>query len=227
MQTQAPDVAARLRDDDKKRGARWFGYAVLLACALLLGGCMHSIQADFVHHYTLGNAAPTHAPGQAPERGRKVLQISRIVVPSWLAGNAMYYRLEYRDDRSLATYAHSNWIAPPATLLESVIQDTIAARGNWRAVTGPGNPASADATLHLKLDDFSQAFSRLDDSAGVIDATATLIDNHDDSVVGQRHFHVEIVTPTPDAQGGAKALGEASRQFADELQRWLRRKTRR
>ncbi|MGH8145328.1 MAG: ABC-type transport auxiliary lipoprotein family protein [Rhodanobacteraceae bacterium] len=182
---------------------------------------MHSTRADFARHYSLGSSAPAHVADQTANHGRKILQITRITVPSWLAGTAMYYRLDYQGDHRAATYAHSDWIAPPATLLESIIQNTTAANGNWHAVIGPGNPAKADASLRLQLDDFSQAFSQPRDSAGVIDATATLIDNHDDSVISQQHWHIEVAAPTADAQGGVKALGKASRQLANDLQRWL------
>lgn len=218
---RAPWTACVFRNDDRKRKSHWCECIAPLVCTLLLAGCMHSTKADFPRHYTLGNPAPAHAVSGTASHGRKVLQISRVIVPPWLAGNAMYYRLDYRDGRSLASYAHSDWIAPPATLLESIIQNTIAADGNWQAVIGPGNPASADANLHVRLDDFSQAFSHPHASTAVIDATATLIDNRNDSVIGQRHWHIEVAAPTADAQGGAKALGKASRQLANDLQRWL------
>lgn len=195
---------------------------VLCGCVLVLGGCVHTTKPVFVRHYDLGAATPAISnSGLEPNRGVKVLQISRIAIPPWLEGTAMHYRLDYSDERRLAAYGRSDWIAPPATLLEPIIQNTIAAAGDWRAVTGPRNPATADASLHIRLDDFSQTFSEVHDSAGVIDATATLIDNHDDSAIAQRHFHVEVAAPTPDAQGGVKALRDASLKLAADLQRWL------
>lgn len=207
-----------------KPSVRWIRKSmgtVLCAGLLLLGGCMNTSKANFVRHYTLGSAAPAAATGQRVVPGDKILAIAQIVVPSWLTGTAMYYRLDYRHDHQVAAYAHSDWIAPPATLLESIIQGTLAASGDWRAVLGAGNPASADATLHLKLDDFSQAFSQPHASTAVIDATATLVDNHGDRVIGQHQWHIEVAAPSANAQGGAKALGKASRKLAADLQRWL------
>lgn len=194
---------------------------LLLACMLLLGGCMHSTKAQFTRHYGLGTpaAAPTgenHATGA----NGKILEVAQISVPEWLSGNAMYYRLDYQNDDRLAAYAQSDWIAPPASLLEPILQRALAG-GDWRAVVGPRNPANADVNLQLRLDDFSQAFAQPGDSNGVLDATATLIDNHSDSVIAQKHFHVEVTAATADAQGGAKALAEASRKFAARLQGWV------
>lgn len=194
----------------------------LLSISLLLGGCVHGARSVVFRHYDLGTTvAATADDGHAASRTDKVLQIAALATPPWLAGTAMHYRLDYRNDQRLAAYAQSDWIAPPATLLESILRGAIAAGGDWRAVIGPRDPAQADSSLHIRLDDFSQVFSQPDDSVGVIDITATLIDNHDDHVIAQRHFHVEVAAPTPDASGGVKALGEAGRELAAQLQHWL------
>jgi cholesterol transport system auxiliary component len=194
----------------------------LCACTLVLGGCVHATKGEFPRHYALDNPAQViHEARQPDNSGGKILQIARIAVPEWLEGTAMYYRLDYQHDSRLSAYGRSDWIAPPATLLEPMLQNAIAAGGGWRAVIGPANPANADASLQLRLDDFSQRFSQPGHSVGVLDATATLIGNHDDGVVAQQHFHIEVAASTPDAQGGAQALGEAGRQFAAQVQRWL------
>lgn len=224
----ALSVAKRSRSADikttkpnrRKRPVRvWLA---LCACAALLTGCVHTTKADFLQHYTLSTPAPSPAgSGQARRAGRGILQITNITVPEWLDGTAMYYRLDYEADGRLAAYANSDWVAPPAALLEPLLQQTILSGAGWRAVIGPRNPASADVTLQIRLDDFSQSFARPDASTGVLDATATLISSRAGQVIGQRHFHVEVAAPTPNAQGGAKALGDASAKFAGELQRWM------
>lgn len=198
-------------------------YVVLGACALLLAGCMSNKSTRTLHHYTLGS--PTSAvTGAHPVRNdeQRTLKIARFIVPTWLAGTDMYYRLSYRDDGRLAPYGYSDWAAPPATLLEPQVQHVLAAGGGWRAVLGPHNPAKADVSLHVRIDDFSQAFASANQSAGVIDATATIMDNSDSNVIAQKHFHIEVPASSADAQGGAKALSQASRKFAQQLQRWLR-----
>ncbi|HET9818184.1 MAG TPA: ABC-type transport auxiliary lipoprotein family protein [Rhodanobacteraceae bacterium] len=194
----------------------------LCACTLTLGGCVHATRAEYPRHYVLGDPVQTLQENRdASKPGEMILQITRIGVPEWLEGTAMYYRLDYQHDGRLSAYGHSDWIAPPATLLEPLVQAAIAAGGSWRAVLGPGIPARADASLQLRLDDFSQRFQQPDRSVGVLDATATLIDHHGDRVVAQKRFHIEVAASTPDAQGGAQALGEAGRQFAVQVQHWL------
>src|SRR5690242_8557745 len=172
-------------------------WLALCACVLVLSGCWNTTRTHFVQHYTLGPITPASAvSGQANRAGRGILQITGIDVPDWLDGTAMYYRLDYRADGRLASYANSDWIAPPATLLQPLLQKAILAGGGWRAVIGPRNPASADVELRIGLDDFSQSFSQPHASTGVLDATATLISTRDDHVIAQRHFHVEVAAST-------------------------------
>jgi cholesterol transport system auxiliary component len=213
--------ADRIRDGWHVACRGRFPVTVLLFTFLVfLGGCVHSTKAQFTGHYGLGTPAsvPATDSGAANANG-KILQVSQISVPDWLSGNGMFYRLDYRNDDRLAAYGQSDWISPPASLLEPILRRALAG-GGWRAVIGPRDPATADASLQLRLDDFSQAFAEPGQSKGVLDATATLIDNHDDNVIAQEHFHIEVPAATPDAEGGAKALAEASRKFATQLRGW-------
>ncbi|HET7267651.1 MAG TPA: ABC-type transport auxiliary lipoprotein family protein [Oleiagrimonas sp.] len=197
-------------------------YAMLCASALLLSGCMSTGQTRTVQHYALGAPVATPAGAHPAASGeRDVLKVARVTVPPWLAGTDMYYRLDYRDGGQLSAYGQSDWAAPPATLLEPWVQAALSASGQWRAVVGPRNPATADVSLHLRLEDFSQIFASPEQSTGVIDATATLLDNADASVVAQKHFHVTVPSPSADARGGATALREASHALARQISRWL------
>ncbi|HET6632260.1 MAG TPA: ABC-type transport auxiliary lipoprotein family protein [Rhodanobacteraceae bacterium] len=194
-----------------------------LAATALLAGCAGGPKPVFPHHYTLagpaGAGAETHAA--SPAAAGAILQITRISVPQWLQGTALYYRLDYRHDGRVSAYARSDWVAPPASLLERVIQHQLAAAGAWRAVLEPGSAAIADYDLQIQLNDFSQSFDGPSTSSGVLDAVATLVDNHDGGVAAQKHFHLEARAPSADAAGGVKALSDASHRFAAQLQAWL------
>ncbi len=196
--------------------------AMVCACTLLLGGCLHTSKTQFPKHYTLTTAPSTHRQHPA-QRGRRILQIDRIMVPTWLRSTNMYYQLGYRHDARISAYGRSDWVAPPATLLEHVVESAISSGGRWRAVVGPGGTAHADVGLRIRLDQFSQYFAQPGHSSGVIEASATLVDNHDDSVIAQKHFRIKAPAPTADAAGGVKALNRASQRFAARLQDWLRR----
>jgi len=192
------------------------------ACLLMLAGCAQiSSRQSFPKHYTLtGSSAPAQQASDTTPH--TTLRIARITAPPWLQGTALYYRLDYRHDDRIATYAQSDWASPPARLLEQIIRNAIARNGAWRVVTGPEGPGRTDFSLHIGLDDFSQAFASPGQSRGVLDATATLVDNRNGNAIAQKSFHVAVAAPSADAQGGVKALNDAALQFAAELERWLR-----
>lgn len=189
-------------------------------CLLLLAGCANvSSRQAFPKHYALAGAELPAS--HEPTATHMTLRIARIAVPSWLDGTDMYYRLDYRHDDSIAAYAQSDWLAPPAQMLEQVIRNTIAGGGTWRAVFGPDDPANADFSLRTRIDDFGQVFTSPQQSYGVLDAVATLVDNRDETAVAQKRFYLRVAAPGADAAGGVAALNSASRQFAVELQQWL------
>lgn len=192
---------------------------LLVACLLALGGCAAaSKQAQFPRHYVLGelSLATTQT---SPQTSGGTLRVARIDVPEWLQGTGLHYRLAYRNDDAIATYANSDWAAPPAGMLAQRLRNALAA-GGWRSVVGPGSTAQADFALHVGLDDFSQVFTNPEQSFGVLDATATLVAT-DGAVVAQRHFHFKVAAPSADAAGGVAALDTASRDFATQLKDWL------
>jgi cholesterol transport system auxiliary component len=197
----------------------WFA---LGACLLMLAGCAQlSSRQTFPKHYTLADS-PASMQQTSGTTSRATLQVARITVAPWLQGTALYYRLDYRHDDRIATYAQSDWVSPPANLLETLIQNALAAGGHWHIVTGPTGPARTAFALHVQLNDFSQAFASPGQSRGVLDATATLVDNRNGNAIAQKSFHVEAAAPSADAQGGVKALNHAALQFTAELERWLR-----
>lgn len=196
--------------------------ALLCAAVLLLGGCAHTGADKTIHRYELdAQTKGAVGDGQAQQATERVLEIAQISVPQWLSGTVMYYRLAYRDGNRLAAYAYSKWTAPPAALLGDIIRTTLAVRGNWRAVVAPGSASLAAVTLNLRLEQFSQVFSRPQRSAGIVAMRATLVDNPAERVIAQQRFSVQAPAPTADAQGGVQALSQASRQLAEQLLRWV------
>lgn len=192
---------------------------ILALCLLTLGGCGAASRQKIVpRHYTLGEWAPAVTQASSHSKGA-ILRIARIEMPAWLRDTGLYYRLAYRHDNAIAVYANSDWAAPPAGMLEQRLRHALADSG-WRAVVGPDSNAQADFTLHVRLDDFSQAFTSASESFGVLDATVTLI-GVGDAVLAQRHFRFQVAAPTADAAGGVKALDAASRDFAQQLRGWL------
>lgn len=192
------------------------------ACVLVLGGCAAaSRQAPFPSHYVLSSATVPAAPATAPAGKRGALRVARISAPPWLQGTDLYYQLDYRHDHAIAAYADSDWVSPPARMLGQIIVNALAEAALWQVVVGPDSPAQTEFGLDIRLDDLSQVFTSPGASVGVLDATATLVDNRDGRVIAQRRFQVKASAPSADAAGGVAALNDASRQFATQLADWL------
>lgn len=194
---------------------------VLSIVLTALGGCASMSSPVFPHRYALAVPASVALPVDAISPQAVTLRVARVDAPTWLAGTDIQYRLDYRHDDRIAAYSHAQWIAPPAAQLAHLLEQVLRAGHAWSVVLGPNGIGNADASVHVRLEDFSQHFASRDDSHGVVDATATLVEDAGGHVVAQRHFHVSVHAPSPDAEGGVKALGRASTQFALRLRRWL------
>lgn len=199
-------------------------WLALGACVVMLGGCAQfSSRQAFPEHYTLiDTPSPALQDAGTQEWDDATLQVARIAVAPWLQGTDLYYRLDYRHDNRIAAYAQSDWVTPPARLLEPMIRNALASGNAWRAVLGPTGPARTDFSLHVRLDDFSQVFTSPRQSYGALDATATLVDNRDGRAFAQKHFRIQTPAPTADAEGGVKALNRAAQQFIRGIEQWLR-----
>lgn len=194
-----------------------------VVCLSALGGCAGvARQNAFPQRYTLAAAAPSAVSSGSSSVHAATLQVARVEMPPWLQGEGMYYRLDYGNHQRIAAYANSAWAAPPAEMLEQLIRNTLAADGGWQAVIGPGSDAQPQFILRVDVADFSQVFATPQASFGVLDATATLVDARNATVIAQRSFHLRIAAPSVDAAGGVAALGAASRDFVSKLRTWLR-----
>src|SRR6185312_15236181 len=134
-------------------------WLALGACMVVLGGCAQlSSRQTFPEHYTLVDTPSPALQNSGTPEWNATLQVARI-----------------------AAYAQSDWVTPPARLLEPMIRNALANGNAWRAVIGPTGPARTDFSLHVRLDNFSQTFTSPRQSYGALDATATLVDNRDGS----------------------------------------------
>ncbi|HET6655504.1 MAG TPA: ABC-type transport auxiliary lipoprotein family protein [Gammaproteobacteria bacterium] len=198
----------------------------LVPPALLLAGCFGGSQPVLTEHFTLAGTPPTQteqvaAPAEAGAANGPILRIAEINAPHWLDTTNLYYRLAYRNDAKISAYSRSDWVAPPTVLLGGVLQTTLAHSGRWKAILGPSDVTQADVALRVELNDFEQTFTSAGQSAGVLDATVTIVSSEGNRILAQRHFHIEKPAPSADAAGGVKALSEASRAFATKVRDWL------
>jgi cholesterol transport system auxiliary component len=186
--------------------------------ALFAGGCAIGPGArapSTVHDFGL---APAAAAG--PARIRASLAVPEAIGPTWIESTSIVYRLLYADGGQPRIYSRSRWAGTPAAMITARLRTRIA------ATTQPGLASSRDGVqsdfvVRLEIDEFSQVFDTPEQSRGVVRARASLITGSRRATVAQRAFGLERAAPSPDAQGAAVALTEASDRLIDALIDWL------
>lgn len=192
--------------------------SLALLFMMLLAGCSTPRPEAAVKVYDFG-PAPLQAPAAGSQPGLSTLVLFEPQVSPALEGNAVLYRLAYADAQQLKPYALTRWIMPPAQLISQRLRQQLAGQ---RAVVAPGE-VSAQLSLRLVLEEFSQVFDSPVDSHGLLRLRATLTKRNGSSetLLAQRSFVVQKPAPTPDAQGAVRALTVASDQAVAQLTAWL------
>ena len=150
---------------------------------------------------------------------------------------AVLYRLTYQNAQELRPYTFARWAAPPAQLVRQRLREQLGQRRSiFEARGGLALNRSQNAEskvlpllLRLDLEEFSQVFTAADASVGLIRLRATLIEQavSGEKLVAQRSIVVQRPAPSADAQGGVKALTQATDAAIEEIDLWLQQNTRR
>lgn len=187
---------------------------LILLLAALAGGCITGGAPNpRATLYDLGTL-----PDQPLVQGNlPALAIARVTAPEWLNGPQMYYRLTYVNSQQPRPYANSQWIVSPARLLEERIKSHIGQAGGQ--VMSATSSMSRLPTMRIEIDDFTHVFETPEKSHARIVARVAVLDGRE--LAGQRTFAQRIPAPTPDAEGGAKAMAQATDAVMADILRWL------
>jgi cholesterol transport system auxiliary component len=195
----------------------------VLALLTLCQAC--SIPPSPINHYDFGTAArpvaadSADSPSGARSGDRDLDLDIDVVAPAWLDTAAVVYRLDYADPSQVHVYAQSQWAAPPARLLEHLLQQR-------RMPARPcpagsiGDPSAAGARLRVDLQAFSQDFSAPATSSVVLRARARLLAPHTHALLAQQDFDLRAAAMDPDATGAVHGLRDLSFDFSGRLLSW-------
>lgn len=187
---------------------RYINILSFLIVLTLLYGCASSHEKRDFNVYDFGlPAQPAKSASAVPVN----VLVQEISAPVWLATPALHYRLAYHDIARLQTYANSRWVADPASLLTLRLRQSLGNRTH-------GKP---QYQLRMGLEEFSQVFDSPENSRGLIRVRANLLVIGESVPIAARSFTVESKAQTPNAEGGVRALTEASSQLTDEIGQWL------
>ena len=148
---------------------------------------------------------------------RQPLVIYDVSAPAWLDSSLIYYRLAYQDAARPQAYADSRWVGSPAELIGSRVRGRLAASGKG-GVVHPADGTRASYALRIELGEFAQVFDAPGHSRAVVRLRATVLGKN--ALLAQKNFSVERPAETPDAEGGVRALIEASDEAVDQLVAW-------
>lgn len=200
--------------------------AGLLMAAVLLSAC--SVLPKPPATATLYDLGPAISKPVDLPVGKRPVMVAAITGQGLMPGStAMLYRFA-NVDQQLRAYQEARWSRPIEQLfglqlrqqLEQgrPILDTEFSLSRMRA--GDQYPL----VLRVDIENFEQIFQDADHSKGVVQLRATLVEPGvgGDKLLAQRTFVSAIEAPEANAAGGAKALAEASRALAGEINSWLR-----
>jgi cholesterol transport system auxiliary component len=148
---------------------------------------------------------------------RQALLVYDVSAPAWLDSPNIYYRLAYQDAARPLAYADSRWVGSPAELIGGRVRGRLAASGKG-GIVHPADGTRASYALRVELDEFTQVFDAPGQSKAVVRLRASVLGKN--TLLAQKNFSVERPAGSPDAEGGVRALIEASDEAVDQLVAW-------
>ena len=205
------------------------GQLSVLVAAFLLAGCSalpdKPVRANL---YDFGPGSLTVEP-TTRQAALPALAIDDISTSGGALDNqAVLYRLTYQNAQELRPYTLARWAAPPAQLVRQRLREQLGQRRpifDARGGLALNRSQNAELPLLLRLDleEFSQVFTAAEASVGLIRLRATLIEQafSGEKLIAQRSIVVQRPAPSADAQGGVKALTQATDAASEEIDLWL------
>lgn len=180
---------------------------LIVSAMMALSGCAGLVTPPTA--FTLYDLGPvTSRPGSEPAI---VPGIVEVKAPTWLASNAMQYRLDYRSPASREAFAENRWVGHPAEMLQRLVG----------ASFSDGAVTSGSCRLRIELDEFIQSFDSAERSDTELRARVSLVAPRDELTLATRGFVVKTRATSADAPGGVVAHREGTQQFITAVTDWL------
>lgn len=187
---------------------------LIVATLLLTAGCAVVSRPDSATLYDLG---PVYKPSSVALPVVPALSVAEVSIPAWLDSTMMFYRLRYVNELQPHPYAHARWSMTPAQLLSQHLKSRIVQAGGVALETSAG---TVDVpVLRVAIDDFTQNFDSPGQSSAQLGLRASVFRGR--MLIAQKAFVRQAPAPSPDANGGAKALAMASDAVIGDLIGWL------
>lgn len=196
-----------------------FFIALSLGIGMLVAGCATN-QPSPLTAYDLGSI---NLANDVPKQTRlqsltlPTISLAEVTTPAWLDSQQMMYRLSYGNDQQTHAYASNRWSMSPAQLFQQRLTARLSHAG--AGIVSASDGALNVPVLHIALDDFSQVFTSVSQNHARATVRASLYDGR--NLIAQKMFDISTPSTSADAQGGARALSEASDAIIDNIAVWL------
>ena len=155
--------------------------------------------------YDFGLSIPTESSQQITSK----ILLDEPVVAEPLNHNKMRYRLNYQNPLRVFYYTESRWAATPSELFSSKLS---------QMVNLPKNPTNC--SLKLKIEAFDHVFQTAATSDGVVQLSALVVERKSKKIVSSQLITESVMSPSPNAQGGAVALQQVSERALKKVINW-------
>lgn len=189
---------------------------ILIPIALLfLGGCS-STTTPPIKEYTIYPSSGDSSISK-PIWSKTLRVMSPKALPS-LSGRELLY---LRENGEIGNYLYTRWSDAPSTLIERSLLHTLHEKKLFATLLNSTSSAQADVVLESDLSAFYHRFEGEQESYGVIDITYRLIDAKTKFPIASKRFFITKIAASPNAQGGVKALDDATRELTRQCTQWI------
>ncbi len=163
--------------------------------------------------FALDDASPSATPSAASPANAPTLIVS---MPRAAAGFDTQRIVYVRHAHELATFAYSQWVDTPASMLAPLIAKAVTRTGAFRAVLLAPTAAAAELRLDTELIRLQHEFL-VQPSRVRLTLRAVLVETATRSVVGWREFDAGVPAASEDPYGGVVAANQAVKELLAEL----------
>jgi cholesterol transport system auxiliary component len=187
---------------------------ILLAATTALVGCS-PLNMPPKNEYTLVSKKVAYS--NRPSRSNKTLLVSMpVAAPGFQTRDMMYVLTPFE----LQSYTQSQWVAPPASMLSTVLVNAVRGTNYFKAVAAPPFVGNTDYQLNTYLVALDQSFMR-PTSRVHLALSVTLVKTSTRQVLATKTFVRNVDAPGNNAYSGVIAANKAAAWVSKQVARFV------
>lgn len=186
---------------------------------LLLAGCklLEPVPVKESRNFTL-RLQPMQQVTQAEQTHRTLLLAAVTAAPAVASSQIAYTK---GNQAQINYFAYNRWVDTPADMLQNVLTQAFAERGNFNAVVAAPFAGKADLRLNVHIQTFQQEFADNNaQSTAHVELMAQLTDEKTQRIIASKRFSVQEAAAAATPEAGVNALNQAVTKLAGQLIAW-------